>query len=164
MNEWLTAVIGLLGAGVGAGAAVWGAARSARAGREALALQRRHDDARWMREQRQAAYHAMIRADMMQTEAAYTVLGHREDDDWPPEVRARQHEAHYEAVAAESLIELCGPPDVLEAARELRKAGDLMVMEWGSGGPMDRTVDAEQRRARALAAFREAARRTLGYA
>ncbi|MFJ7090389.1 hypothetical protein ACIQWL_08990 [Streptomyces mirabilis] len=166
MGEWVTAVIGLLGAGVGAAAAMWGANRAARVSQEALAVQIRKEDEHWMRDQRQAAYHALIRADTMQQEAAIALQGQRgEDGDVSAELREVEDAAHREMFAALSLIELCGPQPVLEAARELKEAGSRMVMifSWRSESARSKRHDTYERQRVALDAFRSAAREALGY-
>ncbi|MFD5583310.1 hypothetical protein CFC35_10260 [Streptomyces sp. FBKL.4005] len=154
MQEWVTAVIGLAGAAVGAGAAMWGAQRAARASQETLAVQIRKEDERWKRDQRQVAYHALIRADMSCQQAAYDAAGVAADQ-LPPEWEAASEAARHESFAALSLIELCGPQSLLEAARELRDAADAMML--------DHSVGAARRHHEALLAFRGEARRALGY-
>lgn len=169
MGEWVTAVIGLLGAVVGAGAAMWGAQRAARASQEALAVQVRKEDERWMRDQRQAAYHAMIRADMTITTVSRAVrgMGDERTGRLTPELDAMWKEARGEAYAAMSLIELCGPQLVLDAARELWFAGDGLVS--ASSMPTEpesddlQSLTAVTRHLRAMTAFRGAVRGALGY-
>jgi gas vesicle protein len=154
VQEWVTAVIGLVGAGVGAGAAMWGAQRAARASREALAVQIRKEDERWKRDQRQVAYHALITADMSNQQAAHAAWGFPADQ-LPPEVEAACDAARRESFAALSLIHLCGPESLLNAAEELRDAGDAMLLDSG--------LNAARRHKAALVAFRSEARRVLGY-
>lgn len=170
VQEWATAVIGLLGAGVGAGAAMWGAQRAARVSQEALAVQIRKEDERWMRDQRQAAYHAMIRGDRLQTMAARELQTKRDGPSnvLPPELETVWEKAEEETFAALSLIELCGPQPVLDAARELYEAGRDLIIEWSwPRRPRDEDVSriraAHQRQQAALEAFRVAAREALGY-
>ncbi|MFJ8364309.1 hypothetical protein, partial [Streptomyces sp. NPDC093984] len=158
-----------LGAGVGAGAAMWGAQRAARVSQEAQAVQIRKEDERWKRDQRHTAYQAMIRADMMQTSAAEAVLGeiHTPSDSLTREQEARCAKAHEEAFAALSLIELCGPQSALTTARELDAAGYEMMQVYAFPRSQDNFMDAGAaaygRHRDALRAFRDAARAALGY-
>ncbi|MFC7989475.1 hypothetical protein ACFUV2_09240 [Streptomyces pilosus] len=169
MQEWIAALVGLLGAAVGAGAAMWGAHRAARASQEALAVQVRKEDERWRRDQRHTAYQAMFRADMAQQAAAKAVIGerHTHDDELSPELKALITEAHEEALAALSLIELCGPLPVLETAEELEKAGLELMQVYSFPRSQENFTSAAQRATArhwaALKAFRTAARDALGY-
>ncbi|MEU0947669.1 hypothetical protein ABZ379_33955 [Streptomyces canus] len=136
---------------------------------EALAVQVRKEDERWMREQRQTAYHAMIRADMRQTTFAEAVRGQATgwSNSLPPELTAEAKEVNGEAFAALSLIELCGPQSVLDAAKELYSLGGNMGYVYSR--PSDQTGETDphyevySRHVDALKAFREAAREALGY-
>ncbi|MDN3249733.1 hypothetical protein [Streptomyces sp. ZSW22] len=117
-------------------------------------MQIRKEDERWARDQRQAAYHALVQADMAHQAAAYAVTG-LSGTHLPSEVEAACDAASHEGFAALSLIELCGPPSILDAARELRDAGDAMMRDHGVG--------AARRHNAALLAFRAEASRALGY-
>ncbi|MFF1468026.1 hypothetical protein [Streptomyces mirabilis] len=169
MQEWLTAVIGLLGAGVGAAAAMWGAHRAAVAGQEALNVQVRKEDERWRRDQRVTAYQSMIRADMttIQVGRDLSEQGGATGIELTPEQMAMLKEAEGEAFAALSLVELCGPYEALKAARELDFAGATlshtfrMTRDARVGG-FD-MVETYGRHQEALKAFRGAAREALGY-
>ncbi|MEU3290494.1 hypothetical protein [Streptomyces longwoodensis] len=167
MNEWLTAVIGLAGAAVGAGAAAWGARLSTRASLDMFVVNVQREDERWMREQRQAAYHAMIQADMGLMNTALKLEGKgNENRRLPPELEPMQQAAAREAYAALSLIELCGPQSVLEAARKLHKWGNALVgarafVHCDNSGIQPGDVYAWQQEA--LLEFRNAARAALGY-
>ncbi|MGV9290744.1 hypothetical protein [Streptomyces sp. NPDC003719] len=169
MQEWIAALAGLLGAAVGAGAAMWGARIAARSSQEALVLQIRKEDERWRRDQRHTAYQAMFRADMAQQAATKAVIGVRytHDDDLSPELKAQMAAAHEEALAALSLIELCGPLPVLEAAEELERAGHTLMQVYSFPRSQENfTSEAPAANARhwaALKVFRTAARDALGY-
>jgi hypothetical protein len=154
VQEWVTAVIGLLGTVVGAGAAMWGSRIAARTSQEAVAAQIRKEDERWVRDQRQAAYHALIKAERAQQRAADMAMG-LSGTVVTAEVQAAFDAASHESFDALALIQLCGPPAVLEAAGEMREAGDEIMRDHG--------LDAARRHAAAVRAFHAEARRALGY-
>lgn len=166
MDEWMGALLGLLGAGVGAGAALWGARATTRASLEMFAVQLQRDDERWVREQRQAAYLAMIRSDMESTDVALKLEGKAgEDGRLPPDLEPLRQASGRESYAALSLIELCGPQPVLEAARELHKWGGTLISARAAvltGWAFQPGVAFELQQ-EALQAFRRAAREALGY-
>ncbi|MER6421158.1 hypothetical protein [Streptomyces sp. NPDC001137] len=166
MSEWVTAVIGLLGAAVGTGAAIWGAQRQAKASADVVAVQMRREDERWMRDQRQAAYHAMLQAEGAVDDAALalrTLL--TADHQVPPEQREITHAATRGAYAALTLIQLCGPQTVREAARRLRNTGDnLLEFHLRSAGrPEGGPALTLLARGHALRDFQQAATEALGY-
>ncbi|MFJ2816117.1 hypothetical protein [Streptomyces sp. NPDC087294] len=159
MSDWVTAVFGLAGAGVGAGAAMWGAWRAARMSQEALAVQIRKEDERWIRDQRQAAYQAMLDADHHVHEAIMAASGN--PDGGLEDVDA----ALKRSDRAARLIEIPGPHTVVDAATRLWSAhADWAVVEVRGREGRLRYMEAMKRRREAVAAFRQAARSALGYA
>ncbi|WP_449338802.1 hypothetical protein [Streptomyces chartreusis] len=91
-------------------------------------MQLQHEDARWIRDQRQAAYHAMLTASPKCVGAALDLEGTGTGEPrLPPEfeaVRKAVSEASYTAL---SQAELCGPMSVVTAARELHKHSTRLV-------------------------------------
>ncbi|MFE7649898.1 hypothetical protein [Streptomyces phaeoluteigriseus] len=161
MSEWMTAVVGLAGAGVGAGAAVWGAQRAARASQEALALQVRKEDERWMRDQRQSAYQALLDADRDVHEAIAANLREQGYQQSHSDVRA----AIRTSSTAARLIEIPGPQSVVDAAQQLLIAQTSLANFLPLRPENARQWNAAMTRHREVsAAFRQAARRALGYA
>jgi hypothetical protein len=116
-------------------------------------VQVRKEKERWARDQRQAAHHAMARP-MAHQAASYAATG-LSGAHLPSEVEAACDAASHQGVTALSLIALCGPPSVLDAARELRDAGEAMMG--------DHSVGAGRRHNAALLAFRAEAGTALGY-
>lgn len=161
VQEWVAAVIGLVGAGVGAGAAMWGAHRAARSNQEALAVQIRKEEERWQRDQRLAAYQALLDADHRVAEAAEVAIRHR---DCPTtKMLAALRTASDMARRAAWLIEIPGPQEVVDAAKRLTDVHHTMwayqpvrpqgLCQW---------TDVLQRHGEAQADFRRAARGALG--
>ncbi|MEU6394332.1 hypothetical protein [Streptomyces sp. NPDC046939] len=132
-------------------------------------MQLRKEDERWKRDQRHTAYQAMIRADMAHMAAGQAVRGERvtHADVLAPELVGQCERAQEESTAAVSLIELCGPLRVLEAARELHWAGEEVMHVFAFPTSQVGYESAESaviaRQYEAVKAFRSAARDALGY-
>ncbi|MFF3313171.1 hypothetical protein [Streptomyces sp. NPDC002952] len=166
MSEWVTAVIGLLGAGVGAGAAMWGAQRAARVSQEALAVQVRKEDERWRREHRRDAYQALLMADLQLTALAPVAWQARDGAaHLPREIADQVVRARREVYAAVTGVEITGPDAIAEAAGRLLETGTQLLGVWG----FDRAASVEDRGAAlrqhedARAEYRRAARAALEF-
>nr|WP_107908929.1 hypothetical protein [Streptomyces chartreusis] len=126
------------------------------------------EDQRWLREQRQVAYQAMFRADMMQVHASAAVMGKRDGNHaLPPELWAVFQAAEREALSAMSLIELCGPSSARLAAGRLQSAGYFLMAEKSSMrgvfSDAPRLGELGHKHKEALEAFRKEARSALGF-
>ncbi|MFD3585769.1 hypothetical protein [Streptomyces sp. NPDC058683] len=168
MGEWMSGLFGLLGAGVGAVAALWGAKATARSSLEIFSVQLRRDDERWIRDQRQVAYHAMLAASMECEKAGMELEGNAPNNDprLPPELEEVRQAAWGASYDALSLVELCGPARVVSAARKLHQHATRLVTARAyvlqdTSGIQPGEYSAWQQAA--LRDFRAAARVALGY-
>ncbi|MER5227227.1 hypothetical protein [Streptomyces flaveus] len=135
MSDWIAAAAGLLGAGAGAGAAMWGARQSTRAAFDQLFQQEEHEHRRWQRDQRLTAYAALLAADDRFTSDVADVMDdidarreRGESGDFMVEGAERLTEAYREVITASSLVELVGPIPLAELALRLRETdGRLRV-------------------------------------
>ncbi|MFJ6076384.1 hypothetical protein ACIQFU_37135 [Streptomyces sp. NPDC093065] len=123
MNVLLPAVFGLLGAAVGAIAAIWGAKRTADAAIEQVFHQHEFERERWRKEQRQQAYVAYLEAvDVLKT--LVESLAVRVDTGRSIDVQewVQMDDADVALMRAADRITLTGPQRVAAAASELSTA------------------------------------------
>jgi len=170
MDVLLPAVFGLLGAAVGAIAAIWGAKRTADAAIQQVFHQHEFERERWRREQRQQAYVAYLEAvdvlkSLVESLAVRVDTGRSIDgEEW-----LRMDDADVAVMRAADRIELTGPQRVAEAAIELSAAySDICsALLPGEGRPAESRYaeyrDLEPVRHSAYVAFRREARLTLGF-
>ncbi|MGW3635612.1 hypothetical protein ACWD7F_36780 [Streptomyces sp. NPDC005122] len=166
MSDWVAAVFGLAGAGVGAVAAIWGANRAAKVSANMLSLQLHAEDRRWQRDQRQTAYQAMLEADLRVTAAVGLAFEDRGEAGTPPaDMTEAAFATRRQVYAAASLIEIAGPQRVAAAARELLDSGSALValLPIRPGTPLRERTRALLRHEELRSAFRQAAREVLGY-
>ncbi|MFF1708190.1 hypothetical protein [Streptomyces sp. NPDC058252] len=162
MGDWIAAVFGLVGAVVGASAAIWGANRAAQMSANLLVVQLRAEDQRWQRDQRQAAYQAMLNADRRLTDACAVAVRNRGDE--PPGIFDQIAAASEEAREAARLLEIPGPQSVVDAATQLLVAENvLLAIQPIRTQDLRRWREALQQHQVVAAAFRRAARSALGY-
>lgn len=166
MSDWAAAAFGLAGAGVGAAAAIWGANRAAKVSANMLSLQLHAEDRRWQRDQRQAAYQAMLEADLRVTAAVGSAFENRgEPGSLPADMTEAALATRRQVYAAASLIEIAGPQRVAAAARQLMDSGSALVafLPVRPGTPLRERTRALLRHEELRSAFRQAAREALGY-
>lgn len=168
MGDLTPAIFGLLGTAVGAAGAIWGARIAARASWKAVAAQQEHAVAHWQREQRRAAYSSLLavldQSLELEVDVNDAVIRERGLSE---ELIARLDAVLQETRAAVTLVDLCGPQSVREAAWALRDAAReaLMAVTHGHESTNDMTEEimaALRLRQTAHEAFRVAASQALG--
>lgn len=170
LNVLLPAVFGLLGAAVGAIAAVWGAKRAADTAIEQTFHQREFERERWRREQRQQAYVAFLEAvdaltGLLESLSAQVEREAPNDlDQW-----RQMDDGHQAVIRAADRIELTGSRRVAEASSELTIVLSNMCSALipGTGRPppvrmIDFRTHSELSQS-AYGAFRREAQVTLGF-
>lgn len=120
MDAWLPAIFGLLGAAVGALAAIWGAKRTAETAIEQVFHQHEFERERWRREQRQQAYLVFLEAvDALNAMLESLSVRVEQQRDIPNDEWLRMDEADQAVSRAADRIELTGSRRVAAAASEL---------------------------------------------
>jgi hypothetical protein len=166
VNEWITVVVGLGSAAIGAAGGVLAASRGARASRDTRLLQEGHEQRSWVRDQRRDAFQALLTADLQLTALAPVAWQARDGaDHLPHEVADQVVQARREVYAAVTGIEITGPDAVAKAAGRLLETASQLIGVWG----FDRAASADDRGAAlrrhedARAEFQRAARAALGF-
>lgn len=169
MDVWLPAIFGLIGAGIGAGAAMWGVSKTATAALEQAQRLERYSDRQWVRDRRREAYAALLDVFDRTLEMEYKLGAMREEvEKAPSELLDPTIALISEMASAKARVDLAGPRSVREAAEELQTATNEAISAWAAEGPLtkeriQRAQVAINRQGAAVAAFREAASAELGF-
>ncbi|MFI0086493.1 hypothetical protein [Streptomyces bobili] len=130
---------------------------------DTLAVQVRAEDHRWQRDQRQAAYQAMLEADLRLTGVigTFTTSGGSVVTD---ESRGLITTARGEVYGAVTLIEITGPQQVRTAAGLLLDSvSTLIAFQPVQRAQVNQWARALRRHEELRTRFRQAAREALGY-
>ncbi|MCX4671572.1 hypothetical protein OG453_33620 [Streptomyces sp. NBC_01381] len=169
MDVWLPAIFGLIGAGIGSGAAMWGVRKTAAVALEQAQRMERHGNRQWVRDRRREAYSTLLDVVDRTIEAEYRLGAMREDVETPPQELLDPVIALVSEIAsAKARVDLAGPRSVREAADELDAATSEAISAWAAEGPLtteriQRAHAAINRQGVAYSAFRNAASVELGF-